>query len=62
MDWDSVFDTTQKEPGAPQAVLDRFVAEVGLPITAEEVETVNRSQQNPFPPIDPLYAAYRPRG
>jgi hypothetical protein len=60
MDWDSVFDTTQKEPGAPQSVLDRFVAEVGLPITAQEVETINRSQQNPFPPTDPLYAAYRP--
>jgi hypothetical protein len=60
MDWDNVFETQQKEPGASQAVLDQFVAEVGLPIASAEVAAVKRGQQNPFPPTDPLYTAYRP--
>lgn len=60
MNWETVFDWKQKEPGASKAVLDQFVSEVGRAMTHTEIETVNRSQQNPFPPADPLHAAYRP--
>lgn len=60
MDWDSVFDEKYKSRGASQAILDRFIAQVGQPITEAEVREVNRRQQNPFPPSDPLYAEYRP--
>lgn len=60
MDWDGVFDVKQKQRGASSVVVDRFASEVGRPITAREIREVNRRQQNPFPPTDPLYAAYQP--
>src|SRR5262245_33058284 len=60
MDWRSVFDEAQPEPGASDAEIERFAASIGRPLTAAEVEEVNRSQQNPYPADDPLYAAYRP--
>jgi hypothetical protein len=60
MDWDQVFDVKQKRGGASSATLDRFVSEVGRPITAPEIREVNQGQQNPFPPTDTLHAAYRP--
>jgi len=60
MDWATVFDVKQKQRGASLAALDRFVSEVGQPITVREIRTVNRNQQNPFPSTDPLHATYRP--
>jgi len=59
-DWLSVFDEAYPVAGASAGDLARFAASVGRPLTPDEIETVNRGQQNPFPRSDPLYASYRP--
>src|SRR4051794_37024143 len=60
MDWRAVFDEAQPGPGASDAEIERFVATIGQPLTAAEIDEVNHSQRNPFPASDPLHAAYRP--
>ncbi len=60
MDWASVFDEAYPQPGAPAAVLERFVAEIARPMSAAEVRMAHAGQANPFPEGDPLYPAWRP--
>ena len=60
MDWASVFDEAHPQPGASDAVLEQFVAEVSRPMSDDEVREANAGQTNPFPKDDPLYAAWQP--
>ncbi len=60
MDWASVFDEAHPQPGAPEDVIARLVAEVGRPVSAAEAREANAGQSNPFPEGDPLHAAWRP--
>jgi hypothetical protein len=60
MDWASVFDEAHPQPGATDAVIEQFVAEVARPMSAAEVRAVNASQRNPFPKFDRLHSAWRP--
>jgi hypothetical protein len=53
-----VFDEARPESGASDAEIKRFVATIGQPLSAEEIEAVNLSQRNPFPKGDPLYLAF----
>jgi len=55
-----VFDEIQQAPGATDAMISEFVAEIRRPLSQAEVERINRSQQNPFPRHDPLHASWRP--
>jgi len=57
MDWVSVFDEAHPQPGASDAVLERFVAEVARPMSAAEIREINATQSNPFPESHPLFAA-----
>ena len=60
MDWASVFDEVHPKPGASDAVIKQFVAEVLRPMSAAEVREANASQSNPFPKGDSLYSAWKP--
>lgn len=60
MNWASLFDESQRNPGASDADIERFVATIGQSLTPIEVAEVNHTQQNPFPESDPLHSAYRP--
>lgn len=60
MDWATVFEEAHPQPGAADAIIARFVAEVTRPVSATEIRQVNRGQRNPFPPGDPFYASWRP--
>ncbi|MCE9531488.1 MAG: SMI1/KNR4 family protein [Planctomycetes bacterium] len=60
MNWPTLFDESQPNPGASDADIDRFVAAIGQPLSAAEIAEVNRSQQNPHAVGDPLHARYRP--
>jgi hypothetical protein len=60
IDWSSIFDEASPSPGASEAEIERFVATIGQPLSPGEIAEINRSQQNPFPKEDPLYAVYRP--
>jgi hypothetical protein len=60
MDWASVFDEVHPEPGASDAVIAQFVAEIDRPVSAAEIREVNAGQTNPLPAADPLHAAWRP--
>lgn len=57
--WAEVFDEAYLEAGASPELLAEFARSVAGPLTPAEVEIVNQSQRNPFPPGDPLHAAYR---
>jgi len=59
MDWMLVFDEVLLEPGASDDDIARFVATIAQPLSAEEVEMVNRTQRNPFHRSDPLHATYK---
>jgi len=59
VNWASLFDEAQPNPGASDADIDHFVATIGQPLSPVEVAEVNRTQQNPFSVSDPLHAAYR---
>ena len=58
-DWSAVFDEAYPAAGASEAIVARLAASVGEPLSVAEIETINRSQENPFPKGDPLHAAYR---
>lgn len=60
MDWASIFDVVYPRPGAADAVIEQFVAEVARPLSAAEIREVNAGQRNPFPASDPLNSAWRP--
>jgi len=61
VDWASVFDVTlNSPPGATDAVIEQFVAEIARPMSADEIREVNAGQRNPFPASDPLHSAWRP--
>jgi hypothetical protein len=60
MDWELVFDEAYPRPGASDAILAQFVAEVARPLSADEVWRANTGQTNPFRRDDPFYSAWRP--
>jgi hypothetical protein len=60
MDWASVFDEVHPRPGATDAVIEQFVAEVARPMSATEIQEVNAGQSNPFPASDPLHSVWQP--
>jgi hypothetical protein len=60
MDWAAVFDEAYPEPGASAEALERFVAGVARPLSADEVRAATAAQRNPFPPHDPHHAVWRP--
>ncbi len=60
MDWASAFEVAHPRPGATDAAIKAFAAEVARPVSVAEVREVNNSQRNPFPASDPLHAGYRP--
>jgi hypothetical protein len=60
MEWSSVFDEAYPLPGASDAVIAQFVAEVARPLSAAEIQEVNAAQTNPFSTSDPLHSAWRP--
>jgi hypothetical protein len=60
VDWPSVFEEAHPEPGASEAVIAQFVAQIRHPLSDTELREINAGQSNPFPPRDPLYAAWRP--
>jgi SMI1 / KNR4 family (SUKH-1) len=60
IDWSSMFDEAFPAAGASVADLERFVATVGQPLSAGEVNGINQGQQNPFPQSDPSYESWRP--
>ena len=60
MDWASVFDEAYPQPGATDAVIEQFIAEVARPMSAAEIREVNEGQRNPFPASHPLHSAWRP--
>ncbi len=59
IDWETVFDEKHPIPGASEAELQQFVAEVSRPMSALEIRAVHATQTNPFPESDPLYSAWR---
>ena len=59
-DWAHVFDEAYPCPGASEAALAQLVANVGQPLSPDEIAAINAQQRNPFPVNDPLYASYRP--
>lgn len=60
MDWALVFDEAHPVPGASDAVIRQFVAEVLRPLSAAEIRESNAVQNNPFPKGDPLYSTWKP--
>jgi hypothetical protein len=60
VDWASVFDEAYPLPGATEATIAEFVAEVSRPLSAAEIREVHAKQKNPFPEGDPLHSAWRP--
>jgi hypothetical protein len=60
VDWFAVFDEAYPVRGATVGDIKRLVESVTRPVSPVEVEEINRSQQNPFPKGDPLYASWRP--
>lgn len=60
VEWDKVFEGAQPKPGASEEEIAQFVATVGQPLSAEEVDYVNRSQRNPWPASNPFHATWRP--
>lgn len=60
MDWASVFDEAHPQPGATDAVIEQFIAEVARPMSAAEIREVNAEQCNPFPKSDEIHSAWRP--
>lgn len=61
MEWDAVFDeVAERQPGATEAVIARFVAEVARPMSADEIREIAEHQQNPFPAGDPFHTEWRP--
>lgn len=60
MDWDSVFDEAVRRPGLSDADLDRFVVEVGLPLSDVEIARANAGQSNPFRPGDAYHSSWVP--
>lgn len=60
MDWQCVFDEAYPAAGATTDILTQFQVDVASPMSADEIETVNSSQHNPFPENDALHTALRP--
>ena len=60
MDWASVFSEAHPRPGATDATIEHFVAEVARPMSAVEVREVSARQANPFPKGDRLHSVWRP--
>jgi hypothetical protein len=60
IDWAQLFTESHPRPGADETTLDRFVAELGKPLSDQEVQVAERSQSNPFPPAHLLHDSYRP--
>ena len=60
IDWKEVFPQGTVQLGTTEEELQDLAATLWMPLTEEEVQTVNASQSNPFPPSDPLHAAYKP--
>lgn len=60
VEWSHVFEEVMKEKGASEEELTGLVQSIGLPLSQEEINSINSSQHNPFPLSDPLYNLYRP--
>jgi hypothetical protein len=60
IDWSQVFEEAHPDPGASEEEIAAFLAELGRPLSPEEIAEVNRWNTNPFRPSDPLHASWRP--
>ncbi len=60
MDWRSVFDEAEPEPGASEAEIARFVEAVRQPLSAAEITAAKEQQQNPYLVLQPSYYTWRP--
>ena len=60
IDWRAAFADAHPEPGASEDVLAAAIAGLRLPPSEGEAYEIDRSQSNPFPKGDRLYAAWRP--
>jgi hypothetical protein len=60
IDWSQVFEDAHPKPGASEVEIAAFLAELGRPLSPQEITDVNRWNTNPFPPSDPMYAEWRP--
>ncbi len=59
IDWTTVFEEANPRPGASEAEIAQLAA-VGAPLSAAELDRINRTQSNPYPRSDPLHARWRP--
>lgn len=58
--WETLFDACAKEDGASSEMIAEFVRTALQPLSPDEVNEANASQQNPFAAGDPLHSVYQP--
>ena len=58
--WDAVFDAVQREPPATAEELSRLEDDLRRPLSDVEIDSIVRSQSNPWPVDDPHHASWAP--
>lgn len=59
--WSSVFKRCYRANGATREDIQAIFSLLAMPLSEEEVASINSSQTNPFPKTDPLYNTYKPQ-
>jgi len=58
--WEDIFDEYYPRDGATSEEIDKFISTTSMPLTNEELNTIRRSDTNPFRKSDPLYNSWSP--
>jgi hypothetical protein len=60
VNWSNFFDEAHLYPGATEAVIEQFIAEVSRPMSLAEIQEANAVQKNPFREGDKHYSSWKP--